>query len=44
VSGFVDTSAQKSAAEKDASAIRGVRDVRNNLIVSSTRDPERAGL
>ena len=33
LSGFVDTSAQKSAAEKDASAIRGVRDVRNNLIV-----------
>jgi osmotically-inducible protein OsmY len=33
LSGFVDTSAQKSAAGKDASAIRGVKDVSNNLIV-----------
>jgi hypothetical protein len=33
LSGFVDTFAQKSAAEKDASAVRGVKDVRNNLIV-----------
>ena len=33
LSGFVDTSAQKSAAGKDASAVPGVKDVRNNLIV-----------
>jgi osmotically-inducible protein OsmY len=29
----VDTSDQKSAAGKDASAVAGVRDVENNLIV-----------
>jgi hyperosmotically inducible protein len=33
LSGFVDTSDQKSAAGHDASAIAGVRDVHNNLIV-----------
>jgi hyperosmotically inducible protein len=33
LSGFVDTSDQKSAAGKDASAIHGVKDVHNNLIV-----------
>ena len=33
LSGFVDTSDQKSAAEKDAAAIPGVKDVKNNLIV-----------
>jgi hyperosmotically inducible protein len=33
LSGFVDTSAQKSAAGKDASAVPGVKDVKNNLIV-----------
>ncbi len=33
LSGFVDTSDQKSAAGKDASAVPGVQDVRNNLIV-----------
>jgi osmotically-inducible protein OsmY len=33
LSGFVDTSDQKSAAGKDASAIAGVTDVKNNLIV-----------
>ena len=33
LSGFVDTSDQKSAAGKDASAIAGVKDVHNNLIV-----------
>jgi hyperosmotically inducible protein len=33
LSGFVDSAAQKSAAGKDASAIRGVKDVSNNLIV-----------
>jgi len=33
LSGFVDTSDQKSAAEKDASAIAGVKDVTDDLIV-----------
>ena len=33
LSGFVDTSDQKSAAEKDASGISGVKSVQNNLIV-----------
>jgi len=33
LSGFVDSSDQKSAAGKDASAIAGVKDVHNNLIV-----------
>jgi osmotically-inducible protein OsmY len=33
LSGFVDTSDQKSAAEKDASAVAGVINVRNDLIV-----------
>jgi osmotically-inducible protein OsmY len=33
LSGFVDTSDQKSAAEKDASAVSGVKNVQNNLIV-----------
>jgi len=33
LSGFVDTSDQKSAAYKDASAIAGVKDVKNSLIV-----------
>lgn len=33
LSGFVNTSAQKSAAGNDASAVRGVKSVRNNLIV-----------
>ena len=33
LSGFVDTSDQKSAAKKDAWAIPGVKDVNNNLIV-----------
>jgi len=33
LSGFVDTSDQKSAAEKDASAVAGVKDVIDNLIV-----------
>jgi osmotically-inducible protein OsmY len=33
LSGFVDTSDEKSAAGKDASAIPGVKDVHNNLIV-----------
>jgi len=33
LSGFVNTSEQKSAAGKDASEVSGVRDVRNNLIV-----------
>jgi osmotically-inducible protein OsmY len=33
LSGFVDTSDQKYAAGHDASAISGVRDVENNLIV-----------
>jgi osmotically-inducible protein OsmY len=33
LSGFVDTSDQKSAAGKDASAVAGVKDVENNLIV-----------
>jgi osmotically-inducible protein OsmY len=33
LSGFVDTADQKSAAGKDASAITGVKDVSNNLIV-----------
>jgi osmotically-inducible protein OsmY len=33
LSGFVDTPDQKSAAEKDASSISGVKDVVDNLIV-----------
>jgi osmotically-inducible protein OsmY len=33
LSGFVDTSDQKSAAAKDAAAVAGVTDVKNNLIV-----------
>ncbi len=33
LSGFVNTSAQKSAAGRDASAVVGVRTVKNNLIV-----------
>jgi osmotically-inducible protein OsmY len=33
LSGFVDTPEQKSAARKDASAVAGVTDVKNNLIV-----------
>ena len=33
LSGFVDTSDQKSAAGKDASAVAGVKDVENNLII-----------
>jgi osmotically-inducible protein OsmY len=33
LSGFVDTSDQKSAAGKDASAVPGVKDVKNDLTV-----------
>jgi hyperosmotically inducible protein len=33
LSGFVDNSDQKSAAEKDASSVTGVKDVKNSLIV-----------
>ena len=33
LSGFVDTSAQKSTAGKVASAVKGVKEVKNNLIV-----------
>ena len=33
LSGFVDTSDQKSAAGKDAESVLGVKDVSNNLIV-----------
>ena len=33
LSGFVNTSAQKSAAGKDAKAVAGVKTVKNNLIV-----------
>jgi osmotically-inducible protein OsmY len=33
LSGFVDTADQKSAAASDASAVRGVTDVENNLII-----------
>ena len=33
LSGCVDTSDQKSAAGKDASAVAGVKDVENNLII-----------
>jgi osmotically-inducible protein OsmY len=33
LSGFVDNSDQKSAAGKDAAAVAGVTDVKNNLIV-----------
>ena len=33
LSGFVDTSDQKSAAGKDASAVPNVKDVKNDLIV-----------
>ena len=33
LSGFVDTADQKAAAEKDASAVNGVKDVKDNLAV-----------
>jgi len=33
LSGFVGNSDQKSAAGKDAAAVAGVTDVKNNLIV-----------
>jgi hyperosmotically inducible protein len=33
LSGFVDTADQKAAAEKDASAVPGVKDVKDNLSV-----------
>ncbi|MFI5337421.1 MAG: BON domain-containing protein [Opitutales bacterium] len=33
LSGFVNTSAQKAAADKDASAVHGVKEIHNNLIV-----------
>jgi hyperosmotically inducible protein len=33
LSGFVDTADQKSAAEHDAMAVAGVKDVKNNLTV-----------
>ncbi|MDP2138591.1 MAG: BON domain-containing protein [Candidatus Didemnitutus sp.] len=33
LSGFVDTSKQKSAAGKVAAAVKGVKEVKNNLIV-----------
>ena len=33
LSGFVDSSNQKSAAEKDASATAGVKDVKDDLVV-----------
>jgi hyperosmotically inducible protein len=33
LSGFVDTSIQKSAAGKDASGVPNVKDVKNDLIV-----------
>jgi hyperosmotically inducible periplasmic protein len=33
LSGFVDNSDQKSTAEKDASAVAGVKDVKNNITV-----------
>ena len=33
LSGFVDNSEEKSAAARDASAVSGVKDVSNNLIV-----------
>jgi len=33
LSGFVNTAEQKSAAGRDAAAVFGVKDVRNNLIV-----------
>jgi osmotically-inducible protein OsmY len=33
LSGFVNTPAQKIAAAEDAAAVKGVKDVRNNLIV-----------
>jgi osmotically-inducible protein OsmY len=33
LSGFVNSSAQKSAAERDAAAVTGVKSVKNNLIV-----------
>ena len=33
LSGFVDTADQKAAAQKDAFAVHGVADVRNDLIV-----------
>lgn len=33
LSGFVDTSDQRSAAGRDASAVLGVKDVKNSLIV-----------
>ena len=34
LSGFVDTSAQKSAAGFDAFAVSGVKDVKNNIVVN----------
>jgi len=33
LSGFVNTSAQKAAADKDAAAVHGVKEVHNNLIL-----------
>ena len=33
LAGFVDTADQKAAAEKDASAVAGVKDVKDNLAV-----------
>jgi len=33
LSGFVDTADQKSAAEHDAMAVAGVKDVKNNLTI-----------
>jgi osmotically-inducible protein OsmY len=33
LSGFVDTSDQRSAAQSDASAVSGVKDVQNSLMV-----------
>ncbi|HZZ19957.1 MAG TPA: BON domain-containing protein [Opitutaceae bacterium] len=33
LSGFVDTADQKAAAEKDATAVMGVKDVKDNLAV-----------
>ena len=33
LSGFVDTSDERSAADHDASAVSGVRDVKNDIIV-----------
>ena len=33
LSGFVDTSVQKEAADKDTAAVRGVKEIHNNIIV-----------